>query len=200
MRILEVENSIRRGGASLGLALQQYWPTSGDQEIAEHNIVLHVGAALMGDGWAVLAEGHGEGDTLRRDLVAVHSRDGSLLVLEAKRLFTKDGSTSMLNDYERILAFRPQPQNLRHPELAEIGHGLGALAATTHEERYARWFSAERRGAEPPDSSLKALGNRLGHEPRARWNAFPMADYEDAKGVRRSHWLVYVIFRLTEES
>ncbi len=187
----EIVRIVEQGGQFLEEALNKYWPTNGNNEIAERNVTLALARAFAADDFYLYAEAHRKKDTkLRLDLLALNFQSSVQVAIEAKRLYNSDGAEGMLEDVNRILNF----------ELAKAGgvanplsHKYGVVIALTRNKNYVDWFCNET--AKDPKGKIwrkfwkkKALKN-------ASWGAIHLQTWQEA-GKEFQQNLVYCVFRV----
>jgi hypothetical protein len=196
MKLIDVERIIRRGAGSLAESLHFYWPSTGNNEVPESNIALHLGRAFMDEGFLAYSNAHTKDDVkVHLDLMAMQPRAQILVAGEFKRIYNSDQVRKLVDDLTRILKFRPQDDaQLRHAGL-NVGESFGLLAGTTHNEKYAHWFATDETNiGDETGGHLDGLWQQL-RRADPIYNAYPLSDYWFG-GVRHTHWLLYVLFRI----
>jgi hypothetical protein len=198
MQSLDIERFVRRGAASLAESLHFYWPSTGRNEIPERNISLHVAHAFIDASFLCYGEAHTNDKTnLHVDLLAVHPAAGVFVAGEFKRLYDGAQARAMVEDAARLQQFKMQQRSqLRHPGL-QIARQFGLLAATTWDEKYARWFTTTAgKALDPTGGAFDQLLKMLPQKDTI-WNAHTLINYHDADADRdRTQWLVYALFPL----
>lgn len=205
MNIVELERLVRRGAASLAESLHFYWPSTGNNEIAEANVALHLGRAFLERDFLVLAEAHGkDGVKLHLDLLSIDPMQGVFVAGEFKRLHNGSQLRSMLADLDRVLGFSPHDDDWHlHPGITPRDC-WGILAGTTWLENLAQWFVTDDDGFVSQWPELHTLEKRIGEvaaDGERIFNAFPLQRYhlgarQDRVAGYRTQWLVYALFRV----
>lgn len=191
-QMLGIERLIRRGGGHLAEALYAYWPAEGNNEIAERNLSLHLGRAFSDGGYQIYGEVHSEASTDRRyDLLAYEPAADVMVVGEFKRLYSSEQAQRIVDDLDRIRAFRPR--KTPHPVTL-----FGLVAATTWSDEYAEWWSVtEAPGAAPSDADCWQALYRFGAAvPEAIWGSTVLAGYDPE--ISKFHYMVYLLFPLPQ--
>lgn len=188
---------LQQAAHSISASLKFYWPQTGNNDVPERVISLHLASALMRPGFLVYGEAHRNGTSDERyDLLALDPVAGTLLVSEHKRLYNAPQARSMANDVDRILKFSLQDW---HDATVPFDHRFGVVAATTWREDYAAWFCTLEKDPKDPteDGSLTSMWKAASaRSERAQpWSdSLPVMDYVDSDGKRKTQWLVYMLF------
>lgn len=196
MQQVQVERIVRRGGMVLAEALDHYWPTNGDNEVAERNVTLALARAFGDAGFLMYAEGHsGDDRTKRIDLLALNFDRSVEVVIEAKRLYNSSQVALMHADVDRIASFRLQADSMLRDEPPR--HRFGLVVGTTWLEEYAQWFSRED-APHPAGGAWEAFASdpRLG---TARWGSVVLRGYDQRRGPTNFHHFVYCLFALSPQ-
>jgi len=187
----EIVRIVRRGGYILAEALDQYWPTNRDNEIAERNVSLALARAFGDEGFYLYGEGHsGDSTSTRLDLLALNFRESVQVAIETKRIWDTSTAQTLDADVQRILEFKlaTADKTTAPPEIQ-----FGVVAAVTRNAEYIEYFStieAERPAATlyPEFAKLVSLANAT------RGRVFLQEWQRDGKKYRQ--YLVYCVFRI----
>lgn len=188
-----LETIIRRGAYYLAEDLLSYWPSCGENEIPESNITIHLGRAFSEEGFCVFTDVHTKNSTEKRlDFLALNAKNGTQVILEAKRLYSSEKLSKMSDDIHRIAEF----QLIDNSWTARIKHRWGIIAATTWKSDYARWWSSD--GA-PHPSSHKVWSimenNKILKE--ASWGSFVLRGLDqNEKPDTAFHYFLWCAFML----
>jgi hypothetical protein len=192
MKAVSIERLVRRGAASLAESRHLYWPTNGRNDIAEHNIAIHVGRAFLEAGFAAFGEAHADGRTdFRLDALFLEPTHGIAVMTEFKRLYNDAQAVKMVADVDRILNFKMRSD--LHPGV-KIERSFGLVAATTWQPEYIAWFGNDGNNVRDPGSGLKELWESLRHR-RATWGVSVLAHGSSGPSAEPwTHALVYALF------
>jgi hypothetical protein len=207
--VIILDRIVRAAGASLAESLDYYWPPSDiENMVAERNISLHMAHAFRAANNLVYGEVNSahDGGACRYDLLAIDPERERYTVAEFKRLHSRESAEAFVADWARIVAFQRQPAATHaHPLLPGL-EKWGLVAAITGHAEIGRWFSSNDPHVADPWTSNAALGPldqawaNTWEQPFASGNlyfdAFPLADWDEAANDRHTLWLVYVFARL----
>ena len=159
-----LEIILTRAAHTLGSALANYWPATGNNDCAEANVIVHVAAALAAAKFAIYSEvaleprqrGAGDGAIGHLDLLA--HREGRWVALEAKRLYSAEQAARIADDWKRLTTHQPTTAH-ENPPAAPL---LRVVLATTWEREDRKtagwWRSPTDRHAWADGPGWAALG------------------------------------------
>jgi len=198
MNRIEIERIVRLGAESLADSIYYYWPSSGDNEIPEANITVHLGRAFLNSGFLCFAEAHTRDKVKPHlDLVALSPSDGTVVVSQFKRIFNPERVNSLTKDVAAIRDFRLQDKNWRDERL-ESGRAFGLVAGTTWMPEYAKWWAQDNCIDPTRDEALKALDAAIGKHD-VDWGIRALSSTGSKTKGLEQQWLLYCIFDLQED-
>lgn len=187
-----LEHTIRRAGASLADSLLEYWPSVGKNEMCEKNAVLHLGHALLKEGFYVYGECHSNGNTDERlDLLALNLKESAQVMVEAKRLYSVEKVGDVIQDVDRLAAFRLTGKDLNNA----LKDRFCVLIATTWDEKYVQWWSSMD-GEQPSEHENWSVLNTHRALNDALWGSMVLQGYStEQKCTDKFQYLLYCVFR-----
>jgi hypothetical protein len=194
----DVARIVRRGALYLAESLWEYWPASGNNDIPERNVSLHLARAFAERGFLCYGEANPRDRTdARLDLLALHESRDVLAMVESKRLYEPEHVEAMLGDAERIRTFRPQEH-----EDDRVGKAarFGVLAATTWSDEAAAWWAATDESTWPAGQARWA--GFLEKRPElsrvletALFGSVVVQGYDGQASTDPFHYVLYCVFR-----
>ena len=177
------------GAAASNLAqdLAQFWPATGNNEMAEANLVFQLGSVLRSRRFRVYAEvpvlGEARGHL---DLLAFNER--LTLGIEAKRLYHHDKAHELARDYWRLATgLVPSAQGAQGIPASERTAIL--LIATTWQPGVREWWTSDDRGTAPgTGDGWAALSEALRDVGSQRVGAYRL---QKDVGGWGTHWLLF---------
>jgi hypothetical protein len=197
MEAVEVVRIVRRGALYLAESLSDYWPPSGENDLPERNISLHMAQAFAEQGFRCYGEVNPCDRTDERlDLLAFQPAGKTVVVIECKKLHQPERLEDMLRDAERILAFRPQDRY--SPELTSASR-FGVLAASTWNDKAAAWWAATDGIWDAGEARWGAyLKNRPGlstmMNDKALFGSVIVQGFDGQKHTDPFHYILYCVF------
>lgn len=196
MTIITIDRIVKKGIESLRTSLWNYWPASGENEIAERNVSIHVAHQFIQSRWKVFAEASFPYKASRRvDLLAIHVGKKALVVGECKILHDSTKAAGLAKDGKRILTFHLSDE-YESPPLTS--HRFGLLLALTWNPKVAKWWTQPTHTPLPDQSSgngWESLGKFLSRH-KAMCGASLLYKYRDENKKLHEHWVTYAIFKL----
>ncbi|HHH31755.1 MAG TPA: hypothetical protein ENK57_25865 [Polyangiaceae bacterium] len=166
--------------------LQQFWPATPKNEMAEANLVLHLGAVLRARRFRVFAEVPLVGErTAHIDLLAFN--DELAIAVEANRLFNTDKADEMASDFERVMdgQLPTYEGSQRIPNTARL---VGLIVASTWQTSIRDWWLAEDQRIAP---GVGAGWGRLSDALDAADGDVGVLQIQDDPDGSRTQWLLY---------
>ena len=175
-------------------ALFDYWPTEGENEVAERNQGIHLARAFSERGLNVYAEAHTRGSVkIHLDLLALDPVHGIQVRSEFKRLYNADQADLVRADVDRIVDFELLNSHLEYPRK------FGLVGATTWNPKIAEWWSAS--NGLPPSAS--PFWDALGNHPDlvdAVWGSVTLCGYISRRSTDAPfHHFLYCIFPIPDQ-
>ena len=192
---------------SLSRSVRRYWPSNGDCEIAEANQVMHLASVLQRHQWHCWAEAHWNKDSAadlnsRLDLLAWHEPSKSLLMVEAKRLYSRWMLRSLVADVRRLNRF----STIAWPDMGDRlipARRFAAVTATTWEDKIVEWWEWDGDSPDPsPDpwesgsKKWRKGGKDTKRANKGTWQASPLGTRGD-DGSDHRHHMLYALWPLS---
>lgn len=189
-----------QAASSLSRSVCRYWPSNGDCEIAEANQVMHLASVLQRHQWHCWAEVHWNKDSAadrnpRLDLLAWDETSRSLLLVEAKRLYSRWMLRSLVADVRRMNRF----STIAWPDMGDRlipARSFAAVTATTWDDKIVEWWnwSGGRNNPwkEGSDEWMKG-GEDIKRANKGVWRASPLGT-RGKDGSDRKHHMLYAIW------
>lgn len=165
-----------RTAEELDKAFACYYPVEGDNDVSEALTAMYFAFQLRDKGFRIYPQVQCTGaihDHL--DMAAIHPGSKTVLLIEAKRLYSSERAALLGQDWQRLRG------SIITSKLRSIARGyryFACLLATTWDEKYRNWWGDEARGPAPGRSNpsdWKNLREALGHAQLNRCVTVPMA-------------------------